>query len=79
MKGYVDKSACIGCGMCADTAPEAFCIGEDGLAEGYQEIPADSIDNAKEAEASRSSKIHKIENSRLMAVVFFRWIFYNKK
>ena len=31
MKGYVDKSACIGCGMCADTAPEAFCIGEDGL------------------------------------------------
>ena len=46
MKGYVDKSACIGCGMCADTAPEAFC-----LAEGYQEIPADSIDNAKEAEA----------------------------
>lgn len=38
MKGYVDKSACIGCGMCADTAPEAFRIGEDGLAEGYQEI-----------------------------------------
>ena len=35
----------------ADTAPEAFRIGEDGLAEGYQEIPADSIDNAKEAEA----------------------------
>ena len=37
--------------MCADTAPAAFCIGEDGLAECYQEIPADSIDNAKEAEA----------------------------
>lgn len=51
MKGYVDKSACIGCGMCADTAPEAFRIGEDGLAEGYQEISADNIDNAKEAEA----------------------------
>ena len=51
MKGYVDKSACIGCGMCADTAPEAFRIGDDGLAAGYKEIPADSIDNAKEAEA----------------------------
>ena len=33
MKGYVDKSACIGCGMCVDTAPDAFRIGEDGLAE----------------------------------------------
>ena len=43
MKGYVDKSACM------DTAPDAFRIGEDGLAEGYQEIPADKVDDAKEA------------------------------
>ena len=47
MKGYVDKSACIGCGMCVDTAPDAFRIGEDGLAEGYQEIPADKVDDAR--------------------------------
>ena len=51
MKGYVDKSACIGCGMCVDTAPDAFRIGDDGLAEGYQEIPADKVDDAKEAAA----------------------------
>lgn len=51
MKGYVDKSACIGCGICTDVAPDAFRIGDDGLAEGYQEIPEGSVDDAKEAAA----------------------------
>lgn len=28
----VDKSKCIGCGLCASIAPEVFKLGDDGLA-----------------------------------------------
>lgn len=49
MKGYVNKDVCVGCGMCASTCPDAFKMDDDGLAVGYQEIPAGSIDDAKQA------------------------------
>lgn len=52
MKGYVDKSLCIGCGMCSGIAPEAFQLGDDGLAEGCAEITAEGEAAAKEAKES---------------------------
>jgi ferredoxin len=48
MKAVVDKSGCIACGLCVETCPEVFRIGEDGLAEAY----VDSV--PKEAEGSAS-------------------------
>lgn len=51
MKGYVDPNVCVGCGACAASAPEAFRMNADGLAEGFQEIPAESIDDARDAMA----------------------------
>lgn len=49
MKGYVDQDSCVGCGACVATCPDAFQLNENGLAEGYQEIPAGSVDDANAA------------------------------
>jgi len=32
-KVTVDKDACIGCGLCADTCPDVFSLGDDGKAD----------------------------------------------
>ena len=29
----IDKTKCIGCGLCAGTCPDTFAIGNDGKAE----------------------------------------------
>lgn len=41
---------CIGDGICADTCPEVFEIGDDGLAHVIsEEVPAGAEDRAREA------------------------------
>ncbi|MCF6466466.1 ferredoxin [Clostridium sp. Cult2] len=53
MKAVVDKSLCIGCGLCANICPEVFSMDDDGLAVAIdQEIDDSLIDLAKEAEES---------------------------
>ena len=32
MQAVVDRDLCIGCGLCEQTCPEVFSLGEDGLA-----------------------------------------------
>ena len=49
MKATIDRSGCISCGLCADTCPEVFRMGEDDLAEVYAEINAKSEESATEA------------------------------
>ena len=42
MKVTIDKSGCIGCGLCEGTCPAVFHIADDGLAEVHtQPTPAD--------------------------------------
>ncbi|MGI6188597.1 MAG: ferredoxin [Clostridiales bacterium] len=51
MRAYVDKDACIGCGLCTDICPEVFSLDDDGLAEAIdEEIADDVLDSAREAE-----------------------------
>ncbi|MBO8427386.1 MAG: ferredoxin [Firmicutes bacterium] len=38
MKLKIEEGACIGCGSCASMFPEAFEIGEDGLARVIGEL-----------------------------------------
>ena len=35
MRAFVDQSACMGCGLCAGTAPDVFRMNLDGTAEAY--------------------------------------------
>ena len=42
MKVSIDKSGCIGCGLCEGTCPEVFRVADDGLAEVHtQPTPAE--------------------------------------
>lgn len=48
MKGDVDKDRCVACGMCAAGCPEGFRMAADGLAEGWQELPTEAVDDAEQ-------------------------------
>ncbi len=45
----VDQNLCVGCGLCANTCPDTFQIGEQGKSE---VISQDNLDCAKTAAAS---------------------------
>jgi len=50
MKVSIDRSGCIGCGLCADTCPEVFVMAADNTAEVVAEtVPAGKEDCAVEA------------------------------
>lgn len=50
MKAMLDRSGCIGCGLCADTCPEVFRMADDDLAEVIRDdVPEDLEDKAEEA------------------------------
>jgi ferredoxin len=50
MKAVVDKSLCIGCGICPETCPEVFELDEDGLATAkVAEVPAEAADRCRAA------------------------------
>ena len=43
MKAVIDRSGCIGCGLCPTLCPEVFAMAEDGLAQVIvPEIPAEA-------------------------------------
>lgn len=46
MKAQI-SDGCIGCGVCADTCPAVFRIGEDGLAEVSGPVSPDHTADAK--------------------------------
>jgi ferredoxin len=48
MKPVVDRTLCIGCGLCAQLAPEVFRIAEDGVAYVIdEEPPAEAYDDVQ--------------------------------
>lgn len=49
MKAIIDRDGCIGCGLCAESCPEVFCMADDGLAEVCGEINANNEGEAREA------------------------------
>jgi ferredoxin len=49
MKAIVDEETCIGCGLCAETCPEVFEMGDDKARVKVDEVPEDVADTCKEA------------------------------
>jgi len=53
MKATIDRSGCIGCGVCPSVCPEVFQMADDGLAEVIVDvIPSDAEGTAEEARES---------------------------
>lgn len=51
MKATIDRSGCIGCGLCAVTCPDVFRMADDGLAEVCQNpVPPQAEGSAVEAQ-----------------------------
>ena len=44
MRAFVDQDTCMGCGLCAGTAPDVFRMTDNGTAEAY----ADTTDANKD-------------------------------
>jgi len=53
MKASIDRSGCIGCGLCPSVCPEVFRMADDGLAETIvEEVPSGVEGSAQEAAES---------------------------
>ena len=58
MKVTIDKSGCIGCGLCEGTCPEVFHVADDGLAEVHtQPTPAEEAAIAEAVDGCPSNVI----------------------
>lgn len=62
MKVTIDRSGCIGCGLCAETCPEVFQIADDGLAEVCSQPDGNTENTVKEAvsEAAENCPVNVI-------------------
>lgn len=61
MKAFVQKSGCIGCGLCSEICPEVFRMGDDGLAEAYGEVDEANFESAEEARESCPVSVISVE------------------
>lgn len=63
MKAFVDAEACIGCGLCSDTCPEVFELGDDNIARAkVPVVPKQAEASCREAAAACPTEAIKIED-----------------
>ncbi len=61
MKAFVDKDACIGCGLCTSIAPDIFEMQDDGRAGVIGEVTSANEAEAKDVEMSCPVAAIKVE------------------
>jgi ferredoxin len=49
MKASVDKSLCIGCGLCADLCPVVFQMDDDKAVAAVESVPPEAADACRDA------------------------------
>ena len=49
MKAVVDAELCTGCGLCEDTCPEVFKMGDEIADVIADEVPEEAVESCKEA------------------------------
>lgn len=62
MNAYVDKSGCIGCGLCAEICPDVFRMGDDGLAEAFAPVRLQVASLALEAKEACPVSVITLED-----------------
>lgn len=62
MKVAIDRSGCIGCGLCAETCPEVFRMNDDGKAEVYAQPEGTSKDAVNDAAGNCPVAVIKAED-----------------
>lgn len=62
MNARIDRSGCIGCGLCPSICPEVFQMADDGLAEVIGDsIPTDAEGTAVEAQENCPVSVIHVE------------------
>ena len=63
MKAIVDADACTGCGLCVETCPEVFDMGDDDDVAKVKgdEIPSDAEESAKQSVEDCPAEAIKVE------------------
>ena len=61
MKVKIDKDLCTACGLCADTCPEVFEMGEDVATVKQENVPTEYEEQVKEAAKNCPTEAIKIE------------------
>ncbi len=61
MRAIVDEETCIGCGLCAETCPEVFEMGDDKARTKVDEVPPNVVDSCREAAENCPVEAIKIE------------------
>lgn len=50
MKAKLDQSGCIACGLCTETCPEVFRMGDETAEVSREDVPPEAEDRAVEAQ-----------------------------
>lgn len=58
MKAFVDKETCVGCGLCAGTAPDVFRMNDEDKAEAYAEV----------ADAAKAEAVEAMDGCPVQAI-----------